>query len=66
MLLKKNNERFQIKFVKGIEIFLKKKQTKSDNTVMNDMEIFQTWVEKKYSKICKNKNTSQTKTDWFF
>ena len=38
--LSKNKERPQIKLVKGIKIFLKKRKIKSNNMVANDIKIF--------------------------
>ena len=42
----KSRERLQKKFMKGIEVFLKKKKKVSINMVANNIKIFQTWKTK--------------------
>ena len=39
-IIKKNKERLQKKLVKGIKIFLKKRKTKSENMITNNITIF--------------------------
>ena len=40
IIKKKNKERLQKKLVKGIKIFLKKRKTKSENMITNNITIF--------------------------
>ena len=39
-ILSKNKERLQKRLVKGIKVFLKKKRTKSENKIANNLTIF--------------------------
>ena len=65
-----NKEKLTKSLAKNIEAFSKKKNKKSSNMGVEDIKMFlkvknkgYLSIEKKYFKICENKNASQIKTD---